>query len=202
MLDLYLWFQGPTGGANEIAGEAQDAKIRAEEGCKPIKIKQFGFEIENVTTIGSASGGASSGRCVLKPFTISKTTDSCSPDFFTACAVGGHYGKATILLRKDAKPYIRYTFSMCFVTKVNWSGGESDETPSESIEFALRPQYHVLSAVFDRQHEAPTEDRGLQPSQLQLIRHCHRRFLTSLVEKRVPRPVWDSSLLVAGYTNL
>jgi type VI secretion system secreted protein Hcp len=150
MLDMYLWFQEPTGGAGPIKGEAQDNNIRAQERCEPIKIKQFGFEIENITTIGSASGGASSGRCVLKPFTISKVTDSCSPDFFTACAVGGHYGKATILLRKDAKPYIRYAFSMCFVTKVNWSGGESDETPSESIEFAygaLRIEYYPQSAT-------------------------------------------------------
>lgn len=149
MLDIYLWFEEPTGGAMAIIGEAQDQKIRAEEGCKPIKIKQFGFEIENVTTIGSASGGASSGRCVLKPFTISKVTDSCSPDFFTACAIGGHYGRSTILLRKDGKSYIRYTFSMCFVTKVNWSGGESDETPSESIEFAygaLRIMYYPQSS--------------------------------------------------------
>jgi type VI secretion system secreted protein Hcp len=136
MLDIYLWFQEPTGGANAILGEAQDKELREKERVEPIKIKQFGFEIENITTIGSASGGASSGRCVLKPFTISKTTDSCSPDFFAACACGGHYGSATILLRKDNKPYIQYRFSMCFVTKVNWSGGESDETPSESIEFA------------------------------------------------------------------
>ncbi len=136
MLDIYLWFEEPSGGAKPILGEAQDKDIREKEQVEPIKIKQFGFEIENMTTIGSASGGASSGRCVLKPFTIAKVTDSCSPDFFTACATGGHYGRATILLRKDNKPYIRYTFSMCFVTKVNWSGGESDESPSESIEYA------------------------------------------------------------------
>jgi type VI secretion system secreted protein Hcp len=145
MLDLYLWFEQPAAGALPILGEAQDNNIRSQENCQPIKIKQFGFEIENVTTIGTASGGTSSGRCVLKPFSISKVTDSCSPDFFTACAVGGHYGKATILLRKDGKPYIRYMFSLCFVTKVNWSGGESDETPSESIEFAygaLRIMYY------------------------------------------------------------
>src|SRR5205085_5609310 len=128
-LDMYLWFKGPTGAAKEIKGEAQDKDLREKEQCQPIKIKQFGFEIENATTIGSASGGASSGRCVLKPFSIGKVTDGCSPDFFTACATGGHYGTATILLRKDKKKYISYEFSMCFVTKVNWSGGESDESP-------------------------------------------------------------------------
>lgn len=136
MLDMYLWFEGPQG-CNNIKGEAQDADIRAKEnGALPIKIKNFGFEIANAPTIGSASGGASSGRCVLNPFTIQKTTDSCSPDFFGACAKGGHFDKATIFLRKDNKPYIRYVFNMCFVSKVNWSGSESDEAPSESIEFA------------------------------------------------------------------
>jgi len=142
---MYLWFEEPTGGAKEIKGEAQDKDIREKEGgALPIKIKQFGFEIANATTIGSASGGASSGRCVLNPFSISKVTDSCSPDFFTACATGGHYGRATILLRKDNKPYIRYVFNMCFVTKVNWSGGESDDSPGESIEFA----YGALKIIY------------------------------------------------------
>lgn len=133
MLDIYMWFTDPTGGALPIKGESQDADLKVH---LPIKLKQFGFEVENATTIGSASGGASSGRCVLKPFSIGKVTDGCSPDFFLACATGGHYGTATILLRKDKKKYISYEFSMCFVTKVNWSGGESDESPSESIEFA------------------------------------------------------------------
>jgi type VI secretion system secreted protein Hcp len=145
MLDMYMWFQEPTGGAREIKGESQDQGLRQMYSCQPIKIKQFGFEIANATTIGSASGGASSGRCVLNPFSISKVTDSCSPDFFGACATGGHYGKAWIFLRKDNKPYICYIFSMCFVTKVNWSGGESDESPGESIEFAygaLRIEYY------------------------------------------------------------
>jgi len=150
MLDMYLWFEEPTGGALPIKGEAQDKDIKEKEGgALPIKIKQFGFEIANATTIGSASGGASSGRCVLNPFSISKVTDSCSPDFFTACATGGHYGRATILLRKDNKPYIRYIFNMCFVTKVNWSGGESDDAPGESIEFAygaLKIMYYPQTA--------------------------------------------------------
>jgi type VI secretion system secreted protein Hcp len=148
MLDLFLWFTGNTGGANQIIGEAQDDLLRKEK-IAPIKIKQFGFEIENLTTIGSASGGASSGRCILKPFTIGKVTDSCSPDFFGACSVGGHYGSATILMRKDGKKYILYSFSMVFVTKVNWSGSEGDETPSESIEFAygaLRIEYYPQDA--------------------------------------------------------
>jgi type VI secretion system Hcp family effector len=155
MLDIYLWFEVPTGGAKAIAGEAQDQALSKEK-IEAIKIKQFGFEIENVTTIGSASGGASSGRCVLKPFTIAKVTDSCSPDFFTACATGGHYGRATILLRKDGKKYICYKFSMCFVTKVNWSGGESDETPSESIEFAygaLTIEYYPQKAGGDMKNK-------------------------------------------------
>jgi len=172
MLDMYLWFEEPTGGAKEIKGEAQDKDIREKEsGAQPIKIKNFSFEIENATTIGSSSGGASAGRCVLKPFTIAKVTDSCSPDFFTACATGGHYGRATILLRKDNKPYLRYTFSMCFVTKVAWSGGESDDAPGEGIDFAygaLKIMYYPQGkdgvtinkpkiSIWNQVNNAPTE---------------------------------------------
>ncbi len=149
MLDMYLWFEEPTGGAKEIKGEAQDKDIRDKEsGAQPIKIANFKLDIENQTTIGSGSGGASSGKCKLNPFSISKNTDSCSPDFFTACATGGHFGRATILLRKDNKPYIRFTFAMCFVTKVSWGGGEGDEAPKDDIEFAygaLKIMYYPQS---------------------------------------------------------
>jgi type VI protein secretion system component Hcp len=133
-LDMYLFFESPTNGAKPIVGEAQDANLRAA-GTNPIKLKSFSFEIVNKATIGVGSGGASSGRCELGSFQISKTTDSCTPDFFTGCATGGHYGKATILVRKDGKNFIQYSFSLVFTTKVNWSGDEGSESPAENIEY-------------------------------------------------------------------
>ena len=144
-LDLYLWFDKPSNGAKEIEGESQDKDLREKERVKPIKIKSFDLGVGNKTTIGSASGGASSGRCELKEFSISKATDSCAPDFFIGCATGGHYESATILLRKDNKNIIKYKFSLCFITEVAWKGSEGDDSPGEDIKFvygALRVEYY------------------------------------------------------------
>jgi len=136
-IDAFLYFEAPDNGARAILGEAQDKEFSAK---KALEITSFTFGIENTTTIGSASGGASSGKSVLNKFSIEKTTDSCTPDFFVGCGNGGHYGKAVLALRKSSGAkrlvFIQYTFSLVFVTKVEWKGSKDDESPTESIEFA------------------------------------------------------------------
>jgi hypothetical protein len=48
----------------------------------PFEIKDFSFGVENPTTIGSATGGAGAGKIKFNEFSITKTTDSASPNFF------------------------------------------------------------------------------------------------------------------------
>src|SRR4051812_2414106 len=50
------------------------------------QIKDFSFSVENLTTIGSATGGAGAGKITFNEFTIKKTTDKASAGFFLACA--------------------------------------------------------------------------------------------------------------------
>lgn len=113
------------------------------------EIKDFSFGIENPTTIGSATGGAGAGKAKFNEFTIQKTADSASPLFFKNCATGVHYSKVTLEMRKaggsseTGTPFLKYTFSTVFTTKVSWSG-PGDEGPEESITFvygALAVQY-------------------------------------------------------------
>lgn len=156
MLDIYLWFEKPSNGARDIEGESQDKKLRDEIKARPIKLKSYGFSVENATTIGAGSGGASSGRCILNKFNITKFTDNCTPDFFAGCATGGHYDKAMLLLRKDGVNFIRFTFNMCFVTKVDWAGSEGDDAPGETIEFA----YGALKIEYFRQTKDGKEASG------------------------------------------
>ena len=101
-------------------------------------VDSFSFGVENPTTIGSATGGAGAGKIKFNEFQIKKTTDNASPVFFKQAAVGAHYKKAVLTLRKpgDAKPYMTYTFETVFITKIDWSG-PGDEGPEESITFVF-----------------------------------------------------------------
>jgi len=143
-IDAFLWFEKPQN-AREIKGESQDEEYKK---LNSIEVTSFSFGIENPTNIGSSSGGAGSGKAVLGKFTIEKLTDNCTPDFFIACGSGGHYKKAHLALRKAGGgtkvTFIRYHFSLVFVTKMDWKGAKDDEAPSETIEFtygALEMQY-------------------------------------------------------------
>jgi type VI secretion system Hcp family effector len=50
-----------------------------------IEVDDFNFDIEQTLNIGSATGGAGSGKVTFNPFQITKKTDSASPNLFQAC---------------------------------------------------------------------------------------------------------------------
>jgi type VI secretion system secreted protein Hcp len=114
------------------------------------EIKDFSFDIENPTTIGSATSGAGAGKIKFNEFTITKTTDSASPVFFKNCCAGAHYQKVVIGMRKAGgdpstagQPFLQYKFGTVFTTKIDWSS-PGDEGPQESITFVygtLEVQY-------------------------------------------------------------
>lgn len=105
------------------------------------EIKDFSFGVENPTTIGSATGGAGAGKIKFNEFTITKKVDKASPILFKSCAAGEHYKMVTVQMRKAGgdpsaagTPFLNYSFSTVFTTKIDWSG-PGDEGPEESITF-------------------------------------------------------------------
>ena len=103
------------------------------------EIKDFSFGVENATTIGSATGGAGTGKIKFNEFTIKKTSDQSSPAFFKNCCVGAHYKTVTVSMRKIGREtasgeFLRFKFDTVFTTKIDWSG-PGDEGPEESITF-------------------------------------------------------------------
>jgi type VI secretion system secreted protein Hcp len=56
--------------------------VSGGSGPRAFEIKDFSFGIENPTTIGSATGGAGAGKIKFNEFSITKTTDTASPNFF------------------------------------------------------------------------------------------------------------------------
>ena len=154
-VDAFIWFEQP-GAGTAPQGETQDATYQPKGA---FEIKDFSFDIENPTTIGSASGGAGAGKAKFNEFSITKTTDKASPLFFQNCVAGVHYGKVTLEMRKaggDAesagkKGFLKYTFGTVFTTKVEWSG-PGDEAPEEKISFV----YGTLQIEYTPQTSAGT----------------------------------------------
>jgi type VI secretion system secreted protein Hcp len=152
--DGFMWFEGPQNNAPPVQGESLDKNYAAN---KAFELKSFTLDVENPTSVGSAGGGAGTGKAKLNPFKVTKWTDNCSPSLFKTCCCGGHYDKAYIVVRKagggagDNKgttaagtEYIRFTFTMVFVSNIEWSGDSGDELPGETVTFAygaMKMQY-------------------------------------------------------------
>lgn len=140
--DAFMYFEEPGPGATLPEGETSDATYQAN---KAFEIYSFSWGASNPVTIGSGSSGASSGKVSLSSFNIMKKTDKSSPTLFATCCTGGHFKKATVLLRKSGQataaggePYIIYTFHKVFVESVQWSGSSGgDDTPTESVSFGF-----------------------------------------------------------------
>jgi type VI secretion system secreted protein Hcp len=142
-VDAFIYFI-PAGGMLAVEGETKDLTYKKGGSVAPMgafEIKDFSFGCENPTTIGSATGGAGAGKCKFNEFTIKKTTDSASPNFFRNCAAGAHYSRVVIDMRKgggdvgsSGLKFLSFTFEVVFTTKIDWSG-PGDEGPEESITF-------------------------------------------------------------------
>jgi type VI secretion system secreted protein Hcp len=130
--DSYIAFKNP-----DIQGESTRKGFE-----KQIELDSFHFDVENPTTIGSATGGAGAGKVKFNTFTITKKTESSTPQLYQKCCMGAHFEKVILTLLKasgdkgSALPFLTFDFRTAFVTKVDWSGGKgNDETPVETITF-------------------------------------------------------------------
>lgn len=103
-----------------------------------IAVKEFSFGSENATTIGSATGGAGTGKAKLNNLVIKKMVDGASPKLFQALAMGSSYSDLTLTVRKPGATgaaFYTLRFTLVFVSKINVTGS-GDEQPMEEITFA------------------------------------------------------------------
>ncbi|MHB8577417.1 MAG: Hcp family type VI secretion system effector [Dehalococcoidia bacterium] len=149
--DAFLVFD--TSNLNHIAlvGESLD---QVHKGA--VEIKEFSFGVENPATIGSV-GGSGSGKAKLDQFVIKKFVDNTSPQLFNIAAVGAHFKSATLFIRKARSSahqitpdYLTFTFSLVFVSSIDWSGSSGDDTPQESVTFT----YGALKIAYRKQDKS------------------------------------------------
>jgi len=153
-VDAFMWFNGVNGDVTTIAGETTDKYI--ETNCaslgtvqKPFSVKEYSFDVENISTVGSGTGGAGGGKANFNPLSFTKDVDIASTTLFKCAAVGTHIDECYLVMRKAGgtvatlKPYLCFIFRFVFITGLNWAIS-GDEPIVESGTFmygALKIQY-------------------------------------------------------------
>jgi type VI secretion system secreted protein Hcp len=150
-VDAFMWFNGTNGTIDKIVGETSDKYIKKNAGAQqtPFNVKEYSFDVENLSTLSSATGGSGGGKANFNPLSFSKEVDTASCPLFQCCAMGSHIDEAYLVMRKaggnvtDNLPYLIFTFKFVFITGVNWSIS-GDEPIGESVTFmygAMRIEY-------------------------------------------------------------
>ena len=117
-----------------LDGESTDDKHKGE-----IELSSFSWGVSHLQTLGSATGGAGSGRAAFTDLTITKDTDKSSAVFFQKCATGEHFPKGKLTLRKaggDQLEYLKFVLETVFVTSFHQSSAHGQESASESVTLA------------------------------------------------------------------
>jgi len=157
-VDMFLDFTaGPSKGGSlppiTVIGETLDKTYP-----KTLAISAFDFSVENPTSLGSASGGAGTGKAKFNEFKVTKPIDAGSPALFQALASGAHFPAVRFIVRKAGTTtgYLIYTFSMVFITAIEGSMAASGEVPEETVQFA----YGALQVSYTPSSGSPA---GSQP---------------------------------------
>lgn len=154
--DAFFVFKKPAKASfMEPPKEFTDTRYKLQPDEFAIEVSSFYFGVDNIRTIGSASGGAGAGKAQFKALTLKKQVDGMSHYFFGMNTTGVHFDDVRLLIYKSggdvgkapAEPYIRYTFKMVFVTGVDYAGSTGDDVPEETVELqfgAMQIEYLPL----------------------------------------------------------
>lgn len=119
------------------------------------EVEDYSFDIEQTLSIGSATGGAGSGKVTFNPFSITKRVDSSSPIFFHDLVTGTHYNTVVLHMRKAGGTqeggsfFDVFTFKLVALKTISWA--HDDESPKETITF----EYGGLQVLYQQQSNPP-----------------------------------------------
>ena len=140
-VDYLFMIEGVQGESQTfLSSESQVAfQGAAVKNSKPIDVLSFSFTVSNAATIGSATSGAGAGKVTFGAFQFTKHVSTASPALFDACCQGVHFPSATLYLRKAGgkqEVYLRYDFSLIFVTSIQTKSIDGDPVPVEVVTLA------------------------------------------------------------------
>ena len=132
----YFMTVTPVGGQPTLKGESLDTYYQPKGA---IDITSFHWSAENTVSLGTATGGAGTGKAQLNELTVEKSVDSTTPQFLKSLTTGQHYQRVQIFARKagdNSSAWTTYSFAMVFVKAQEQSGSAGDDVPTEKLTFA------------------------------------------------------------------
>lgn len=115
-----------------------DSTVQGHEG--EIELLGVSFKVTNPVSIGSASGGAGSGKASFSEIVVTKRVDKASPKLFLATAMATHYPQALITFfdtNKKGQLLLRFTIELTLVFVSSYQDGGNLDGLSESISFSV-----------------------------------------------------------------
>lgn len=118
-----------------VDGESSDEKFKDH-----IEILSYHHELVQPTVASKSSvGGATSGRCTHKDFTVVKELDKASPILAQKCCAGDHIDEVKLVLCRaggDKLPFMEYKMTNVVVSNISPGGKSDDEKiPLEKVAF-------------------------------------------------------------------
>jgi len=147
--DAFLKIEG-------IEGESTD-KTHPRE----IEVSSFSWGVSNTTSIGSAGGGAGSGKAVLQNFHFGMPTSKASPVLMLACATGRPTPFATLTLRRGGFEFMKIKLSDCLVSSYDLAGDNtatSDDPNSPLDQLSLA--FATIDFLYTVQRTGETVEVG------------------------------------------
>ncbi len=135
-----------------IQGKSMDSKHPGW-----IEVSSFQWGVGRTATIGSATGGAGSGRASMGDITITKTVDSASPKLTLACANGQHFKSIVIEEASPGGRFMVITLQDVLISSVKSASTGGDIVPMETVTFNFAKSTTSWSpAVTQRTNAIPT----------------------------------------------
>jgi type VI secretion system secreted protein Hcp len=117
---------------DNVKGESLDHAHGGE-----IDVESFSWGETNSTSIGSATGGAGSGKVKFDEFVFTTHVSSASPQLALMCASGAHIPNVVLTVRKaggKAEDYYKIYFQTVFITRYRSVGvGGDDVIPRDEV---------------------------------------------------------------------
>jgi len=118
-----------------LEGESTDDKHKNE-----LELASWSWGVSHLQTLGSATGGAGSGRAAFTDLSLTKDVDKSSAVLFQKCATGEHFAKGKLVVRKaggQQQEYLVYTLETIFVTSIHFSSAHGQESAQEAVTLAI-----------------------------------------------------------------
>lgn len=107
---------------------------------KAFELTSFSLGAMKTVSIGSATGGAGTGKVSFQAFQFVKPLDKYSAQLFQDLSSGTHLATVEIVVRKPgpagmANPLVQYVLKTVFLTSIHWDGASSHATETVQGEF-------------------------------------------------------------------